>query len=84
MNDISIIDANEGRSVDDGFDRGDDNKLQLAMLANLEKEYAEAVVQGDDEQAVDIKADIDALKAIMARDATNDPTDSTPDDLTVM
>jgi hypothetical protein len=77
-------DTDKKLDIDDGFDKGDDNKLQSAMLVNLDKQYADAVAQGDEEQALGIKDDIDALKAVMARDAKHDPTDSDRDDLTVM
>ena len=70
-------------NVDSGFDAGDDNKLQKAMLENLEQTYAEQVASGHTEEAKNTKIDIDALKAHMDKDHTSDPLDKSPDDLDI-
>ena len=74
---------NKERAYDSGFDPGDDNKLQKAMLENLEQTYKEQVDAGHEEAAQDVKKDIDALRAHMEGDHANDPNDTTPDDLDV-
>lgn len=69
--------------VDSGFHHGDDNKIQRAMLENLEKRHAQLVEDGHTDEADSAKADIDALKIHMAEDHANDPHDKTPDDLSI-
>jgi hypothetical protein len=71
------------KAIDRGYDAGDDNKLQKAMLENLEQTYKEQVEAGHEEAAQDVKKDIDALRAHMENDHENDPNDTTPDDLDV-
>jgi hypothetical protein len=65
--------------IDDGFDAGDDNAVQRAMLANLEQEYQDQVAAGDADIAQDTLADITALKVQMAADEKADPNDEHPD-----
>jgi hypothetical protein len=69
--------------IDTGFHHGDDNKIQRAMLENLEKRHVQLVADGHTDEAESAKADIDALKIHMAEDHANDPYDKTPDDLSI-
>ena len=74
---------NKNIVVDSGFDSGDDNRLQNAMLENLEKSYKEKLALGHMDEAKHIQEDIEALRAHQTHDHKHDPFDTTPDDLDV-
>ena len=74
---------NKNIAVDSGFDSGDDNRLQNAMLENLEKSYKEKLALGHMDEAKQIQEDIEALRAHQTHDSERDPHDVTPDDLDV-
>jgi hypothetical protein len=66
-------------SFDSGFKPGVDNKLQQAMLENLEKSHEEQLALGHTDEAASIEDDINALRLHVERDSTVDPFDKSPD-----
>jgi len=62
-----------------GFDPGEDDELQHAILKNLKEAHGQHTARGADDAALNVAEDITALERLIAVDAVDDPDDTRPD-----